>query len=335
MKKSKKEKVDRASIISGIKDRLKGSSTGGLFVSIPDNSRIEVRLLGKCMEARVHMFSGADSSFHRFVCEKRWLVGDKPKFKKSEDRCPICKHIEKLLEEGKNKKADRMKAQSVFVWNAINKTDPNNSDGELDTKIFEHKWQVFEGIGEILEDRDDAFDEEDGIGIIVKKIVKGGGKKKNTKYKAKEGSAWPLSDEEKALELKDLWKFYKFPDDPQKLSSALGIDIEEFSEKDSDEGDDEDDEDSEEDLPKKKKHHKQEDDDEDDEDSDSDDDEDSDEEVKPKKKAKKQDDDEDDEDEDEDDEDLSDDDDEDEDKPKKKKHKKHDDDDDDEDEDDE
>ena len=80
--KDKKEKVDRASIISGIKNRLKGSTTGGLFVQIQDNNRIEVRLLGKCLEARVHMFTGKDGRFHRFVCEKRWLVGDSPKFKK-------------------------------------------------------------------------------------------------------------------------------------------------------------------------------------------------------------------------------------------------------------
>lgn len=319
---SEKGKLDRQSIIEGIRSRVSGSTTGGLFVRIQEKTKNVLRLLGPCMEMRAHRFIGEDGKWYKVICAKRKLVGKNNQFVKN-DKCIVCKHMADLIRKNKPKAADKIKASTMFSWNAIFKNDPNDENGELIIKIFEHGWQVFEGIGDIAEDRDDFQDEENGIGIIVRKRVKGAGKKKNTSYTAVEGEEWPLSKAERKLELRDLDEFYKFPGSKvnAQIASALGIDEEgweeeeeedeeekpkkKFKKNDVDDEDLDDEEDEEEEKPSKKSKKKD-----DDEDEEEDEDE---EDEKPVKKSKKKDDDEDDEDEEDDDDEDEDEDDEDED----------------------
>jgi len=304
-KKKKSSGSNKGSIVAGIKARLSGGSTGGLFVVVKEKTKNILRLLGPCLEAQIHWWQDSKGNWKKCVCSKRWLTQEKPSWIKPKGGCLVCKFKESLLRKNKPKTAEKFDPQTVFAWNSIFKNDPHNEDGELDSKIFEHKWQVFEGIGDILEDRDDFQDPKNGIGIIVRKKVKGHGKKKNTSYTVAEGPVWPLTKEERNLELKDLDKFYAFPK-AKNIADALGIELEDFEEEDVD---DEDDElDSEEEIISKKKKkgkkskkrrrtEEEEDDFEDDEDLDDDDDEEEDDEEE----DEEEDDDEEDEDEEEED----------------------------------
>jgi len=243
-KKSKspsKGAVDRSSIVAGIKKRLAGDTSGNLFIRVQESpKKNNLRLLGPCLEIKKHVFQGKDGRWHGVLCAKKQLVGDgNAKFIKN-DNCLVCKQINNLIEAGKSKEADRLKARSSFVWNAIYKEDPNNADGELIAKVFEHSWTVFEGIGDILEDRDDFQHPKNGIGIMVRKKVKGVGQKKNTKYFVSEGEPWPLSEEERALELNDLNKIYQFPKDESVVAEALGMESSEYEEEEDADTEDED-----------------------------------------------------------------------------------------------
>lgn len=249
---------DRSSIIEGIRGRLTGRAAGGLFVRVQEKQKNVLRLLGPCMELGVHNFNAKDGKWNKVICSKKLLVGKTPTVSRNKN-CIVCSHVADLIRRGKTKTAEKLKVQTIFSWNAIFKNDPNDENDELIAKIFEHRWQVFEGIGDILEDTDDFQDPVSGIGIIVRKRVKGVGEYKQTSYSVVAGEEWPLSKTEKRLELKDLNDFYRFPKDTAPIADALGIEREEFAEEEDEEEEDteeekedDDEEDEEEEKPSKK-----------------------------------------------------------------------------------
>jgi len=255
--KMRSKETDRSSIIEGIRGRLTGRAAGGLFVRVQEKQKNVLRLLGPCMELGVHNFNAKDGKWNKVICSKKLLVGKTPTVIKNKN-CIVCSHVADLIRRGKTKTAEKLKVQTIFSWNAIFKNDPNDENGELIAKIFEHRWQVFEGVGDILEDTDDFQDPDSGIGIIVRKRVKGVGERKQTSYSVVAGEEWPLSKTERKLELRDLNDFYRFPKDTAPIADALGIEREEFAEEEDDEEEEEEDaeeekeDDDEEEKPAKK-----------------------------------------------------------------------------------
>ena len=238
--KMRSKETDRSSIIEGIRGRLTGRAAGGLFVRVQEKQKNVLRLLGPCMELGVHNFNAKDGKWIKVICSKKLLVGKTPTVIKNKN-CIVCPHVADLIRRGKTKTAEKLKVQTIFSWNAIFKNDPNDENGELIAKIFEHRWQVFEGVGDILEDTDDFQDPDSGIGIIVRKRVKGVGERKQTSYSVVAGEEWPLSKTERKLELRDLNDFYRFPKDTAPIADALGIEREEFAEEEDDEEEEEED----------------------------------------------------------------------------------------------
>ena len=296
-KKKKKKKKDwknmkSSAIAKMIKERLDGSGEGfsgpGQIIRFQKGDN-KVRLLPyPCHEERLVYISTKDG----------WRT-----FRYNDFFAKLRKMNEEFSE--------KFKPASVWMWNAIDRKNETDDDGNLVGSVLMHKFQVFEGISEKCEEYGPVMDAKKGRDLNIKRKEKGKGKKKQVSYSVlKASKKKPLTEEEMEIEPVDLEELAdKLWNKSEKdILKALGLskkqlrkleeeDDDDYEEPEDDEDEDEDeDDDSEGDDEDDDEEEDEEDEDSDDEDEDEDDDDevdddeeddDEEEEEKPKKKKKK------------------------------------------------
>lgn len=292
MAKKKKKKKDwknmsSTDIAQQIKDRLDGAgsgfSGGGQIIKLKKGSN-KIRLLPyPCHEARVVIISTEDG-WRTFPYRENGIFA----------------RLRKINEEF----GQKYKPASTWMWNAIDRENPTDDDGNPVGSILMHKFQVFEGIAEKCEEYGPVMDAKKGRDLDIKRKEKGKKKKQVSYSVLKASKRKPLTEEEMEIEPVDLEELADklWGKSEKEIMKALGLKkkdlekLEDEEDEDEDDVDDDDDEeeddddddegsDDEEDDDEDDADEDEEDDDEDDEDIDEDEEEE--EEEKPKKKKKK------------------------------------------------
>lgn len=180
-------------------------------------STIVVKLLGAHEEMLIHFFTTVDGEIRVERCSR-----DRALPRSLRRSCELCKKVKKLRARGKKRLADRQSARFDCAWNAIQlfpKIEPyEDADGAMRPRIFEHRWTIYERLGDLGGSYPSLFSRSKGKTLIVKKIQKG----KQTKYVGDVGKTYTLTPEERKMELWDLAE-EKMPREEDELRELIGL----------------------------------------------------------------------------------------------------------------
>ena len=143
-------------------------------------------------------------------------------------KCPACEREKRFRSRSMNKRADREKAQGFFVFNVMwkgAKPFEDEEDGTKYCRLAVFKWQIFEGINDVL-DNGNALVGKRRVWLRVLRKRKGVVRKKGlgyqVKYTVEAGDQCMLPKEWKELELHDLDEAYA-PMEFDEMAELLGI----------------------------------------------------------------------------------------------------------------